>query len=113
MLHTTIITVFLINFSLTSSSAFVKQLVEELDLFELECKLDMFRVRERCILFVVVLFGFLFVYFTDKSDGHGWPKLRIAERDSILAFDTLPAVSRELQHIKRNECFVIYALLNL
>ena len=110
MLHTTIITVFLINFSLTSSSAFVKQLVEELDLFELECKLDMFRVRERCILFVVVLFGFLFVYFTDKSDGHGWPKLRIAERDSILAFDTLPAVSRELQHTKRSDCFVIYAL---
>lgn len=59
MLHTTIITIFFfINFSLTSSSAFVKQLVEELDLFELECKLDMFRVRERCILFVVVLFGF-------------------------------------------------------
>ena len=26
-------------------SAFVKQLVEELDLFDLECKLGMFRVR--------------------------------------------------------------------
>ena len=111
MLYTTMITNFFkINFSLTSSSAFVKQLVEELDLFELECKLDMFRVRERCILFVVVLFNFLFVYFTDKSDRHGWPNLKIAERDSILAFDTLPAVSRELQHTKRNDCFVIYAL---
>ena len=58
MLYTTMITNLIINFSLTSSSAFVKQLVEELDLFELECKLDMFRVREHCILFVVVLFGF-------------------------------------------------------
>ena len=58
MLYTTMITNLIINFSLTSSSAFVKQLVEELDLFELECKLDMFRVREGCILFVVVLFGF-------------------------------------------------------
>ena len=58
MLYTTMITNLIINFSLTSSSAFVKQLVEELDLFELECKLDMFRVRERCIPFVVVLFGF-------------------------------------------------------
>ena len=58
MLYTTMITNLIINFSLTSSSAFVKQLVEELDLFELECKLDMFRVRESCILFVVVLFGF-------------------------------------------------------
>ena len=111
MLHTTIMTIyFFINFSLTSSSAFVKQLVEELDLFELECKLDMFRVRERCNLFVVVLFVFLFVYFINKSDRHGWPNLRIAERDIILAFDTLPAVSRELQHTKRNDCFVIYAL---
>ena len=58
MLYTTMITNLIINFSLTSLSAFVKQLVEELDLFELECKLDMFRVRECCILFVVVLFDF-------------------------------------------------------
>ena len=96
MLNTTIITIFLINFSLTSSSVFVKQLVEELDLFELECKLDMFRVRERCILFVAVLFVVVFVYFIDKSDRHGWPNLKIAKRDSIVAFDALRAVSREL-----------------
>ena len=87
---------FFINFSLTSSSAFVKQLVEELDLFELECKLDMFRVRERCILFVVELFVVVFVYFIDKSDRHGWPNLKIAKRDSVVAFDALRAVSREL-----------------
>ena len=96
MLYTTMISNLIINFSLTSSSAFVKQLVEELDLFELECKLDMFRVRERCILFVVELFVVVFVYFIDKSDRHGWPNLKIAKRDSVVAFDALRAVSREL-----------------
>ena len=56
----------------------------------------MFRVRERCILFVVELFVVVFVYFIDKSDRHGWPNLKIAKRDSVVAFDALRAVSREL-----------------
>ena len=46
-----------------SFSAFVKQLVEELDLFELECKLDMFRVRQS--FFLLVLFFLLLLLFFD------------------------------------------------
>ena len=45
------------------SSAFVKQLVEDLDLFDLECKLGMFRVR---LSFLVPSTVVLFVLLNER-----------------------------------------------
>ena len=49
-------------------SAFVKQLVEDLDLFDLECKLGMFRVRIGFHCAFERVFTYILYYHFPKED---------------------------------------------